>query len=124
MNYIQKRSYVMTNEYAEWLYNFIKEGKIYDDETAAYEMPEGENKEKLLLISHFQRYIEELAEKYNIENITNPENKFEILNYEFQIKDKFFNISTMSGQGACTFINKIDKPTKNYIKIEIKNTES
>jgi hypothetical protein len=117
MNYLEKRFYVETKEYADWLYNFIKKGQVYDDETAMYKMQEGEDKEKLLLISHFQRYIEELAEKYEVENITDPKNNFEVLNFEFQIRDRFFNITTMVGQGAITFVNEIDEPTKKYIKI-------
>ena len=44
-----------TQEYLDWLYNFVEVDKIYDDETALYEMEDGIDKENLLRISYLQK---------------------------------------------------------------------
>ncbi len=93
-----------TTEYLDWLYNFVKENKIYDDETALYEMEDGIDKENLLKISYLQTLVDMKARVQNVENILDEDNEFQILNYVFRYKDRLYQIDTMTGQGAVTFI--------------------
>lgn len=93
-----------TTEYLDWLYNFVEENKIYDDETALYEMEDGIDKENLLKISYLQTLVDMKARVQNVENILDEDNEFQILNYVFRYKDRLYQIDTMTGQGAVTFI--------------------
>ena len=93
-----------TTEYLNWLYDFVEEDKIYDDETALYEMEDGIDKENLLKISYLQTLVDMKAQVQNVENILDEDNEFQILNYVFKYKDRLYQIDTMTGQGAVTFI--------------------
>ena len=93
-----------TQEYLDWLYDFVEVDKIYDDETALYEMDDGIDKENLLRISYLQKLVDSKAQVQNVENILDKDNEFQILNYIFRYKDRLYQIDTMVGQGAVTFI--------------------
>lgn len=93
-----------TKEYLDWLYNFVEVDKIYDDETALYEMEDGKDKENLLKISYLQTLVDKKAQEQGVENILDENNEFQILNYVFRYKDRLYQIDTMTGQGAVTFV--------------------
>ena len=101
----EKYNYVSSKKYLDWLYDFVKSENVYDDESALYDMKKGLDKENLLLLSYLQTIVAEFAEQNHVENQLDKENEFECMNYVFKYKDKYFNITTMTGQGSCTFIN-------------------
>ena len=112
----EKINYTASKEYLEWLYNFIKPDKIYDDESALYLMTDSKDKENLLMISYLQKYIEVLATTQSIENKVDNENSFQALNYIFRYRDRYYQIDTMIGQGAITFISICKNPyNREYI---------
>ena len=95
---------VTSKEYLDWLYDYVKDDRTYDDETAPYKVKNETDRENLCRLSFLQKVIEDLSEENNVENIIDKENLFEAMNYNFKYRDKIFNISTMIGQGAITFI--------------------
>lgn len=114
----QKIEYTGSTEYLDWLYNYIKPEKIYDDETALYELKEGKDRENILKFSYLQKYIEEKAKELNIENIVDKDNEFQILNFVFSYKDRLYQIDTMIGQGAVTFVQLTDnKENRKVVKL-------
>lgn len=114
----EKIKYTGSEEYLEWLYNYIQPNKIYDDETALYELEEGKDRENVLKFSYLQRYIERKAEELDVENILDKDNEFQILNYIFSYKDKMYQIDTMVGQGAITFVSLTDnKENRKIVKL-------
>ena len=48
----EKIKYTGSEKYLEWLYNYIQPNKIYDDETALYELEEGKDRENVLKFSY------------------------------------------------------------------------
>lgn len=114
----EKIKYTGSEKYLEWLYNYIQPNKIYDDETALYELEEGKDRENVLKFSYLQRYIERKAEELDVENILDKDNEFQILNYIFSYKDKMYQIDTMVGQGAITFMSLTDnKENRKIVKL-------
>lgn len=99
-----KINFTGSKEYLDWLYDFVKADKIYDDETALYEMEDGIDKENLLKISYLQTLVDKKAQEQGVENILDEDNEFQILNYIFRYKDRLYQIDTMTGQGAITFV--------------------
>lgn len=114
---IDDRNTVTSKEYLDWLYSYIKDDRTYDDETAMYKVKDEKDRKNLCQLSYLQKVIEDLSENNNIENITDKENEFEILNYNFKYRDKTFNISTMIGQGAITFIEIAKDTNRDYIEL-------
>ena len=99
-----KINFTGSKEYLDWLYDFVKADRIYDDETALYEMEDGIDKENLLKISYLQTLVDKKAQEQGVENILDEDNEFQILNYIFRYKDRLYQIDTMTGQGAITFV--------------------
>ena len=67
-------------------------------------MEDGIDKENLLKISYLQTLVDKKAQEQGVENILDEDNEFQILNYIFRYKDRLYQIDTMTGQGAITFV--------------------
>ena len=105
--YEEKKNLVSSIKYLNWLYDFVKPNMVIDDETAYYEMQDGKDKENVALFPVLQEVISELADEQDVPNMLDETNEFQIYNYIFQYKDKFFQIDTITGQGSITFISLV-----------------
>lgn len=96
--YQEKIDYVTSDEYLKWLYLFISEHKAVADDSFLYKEENLERKNSML-VSYLQSY---LSEKY--ESTYYDEDGYE--HWIFKLKDKYFDIYTIVGQGACTYIEE------------------
>ena len=112
----QNEEIVKSKEYIEWLYNFVSQKGSIDDELVSYQC-EGIDKEYGSLISTFFYIMIEKANEENIKIYTEDECAFPNQIIYIQMKDKYFKLLTMHGQGSWTKIALLDKePQKEYIK--------
>lgn len=111
-NYIkeieEKRKIVSSDTYLTWLDKFIEENNTFCDDSWLYNQEEisKESYNNVILLSHFFSYVQELANKQNI--LTTSEEGDDETFY-LKLKNKYYSISTIYGQGAFTNISKIDK---------------
>lgn len=112
-----KRKLVSSREYIDWVYNNLssQNGEGFSDEDFAYS--DDPNKDKGVLLSQFLDYIHTLAVEQRVLNVPDKENGFETLNYVINIKDKYFAISMMCGQGSITFISEVQKPNHCCVRL-------
>lgn len=110
-NYIkeieEKRKIVSSDTYLTWLDKFIEENNTFCDDSWLYNQEEisKESYNNVILLSHFFSYVQELANKQNI--LTTSEEGDDETFY-LKLKNKYYSISTIYGQGAFTNISKID----------------
>lgn len=92
----EKIDYVTSNEYLKWLYLFVSEYKVISDDKFLYKK-EDLNRKNSILLSFLQSYLSEKYEStyYDEEGIEH---------FIFKIKDKYFDLYTIVGQGACTYV--------------------
>ena len=111
------RNKVSSKEYIDWLYNYVSENKSVDDEGALYQC-EGIDKENGSLVSYFLSYVKELAVNQRVMIANDEECEFYNEEVVVKIKDKYFNIFQMHGQGASTFIYLLDnEPEYAFVKL-------
>lgn len=97
---------VKSDKYKEWIYNyFINGGKHIDSESILYSDDET-NKEMGKHLSIFMMYISDLIEETDLLNLANHD-EYESESYNFKIKDKYFNICLIFGQGSLISINEL-----------------
>lgn len=113
-----KRKNVSSKSYIEWLYNFCDGINIkgFSDDDFLYK-EKCIDRQNSLLLSSFLDYVEDLAIQQRVLNFPNPKHEFETHNYVILIKDKFYEITNMCGQGSITFIELVEKPNFCYVKI-------
>lgn len=113
----ERISKVSSDEYIDWLYDYLSINKSVDDESALYKY-EGIDKEYGSLVSYFFGYVKELAKKQRVMIANDEECEFYNEEVVVKIKDKYFNIFQMHGQGASTFIYLLDnEPEYAFVKL-------
>lgn len=114
-NYFNKRQKtiekVSSNEYLDWLVEFIDKNGNFNDDTYLYNKEIDPNdRENTLLISYLQSVIEEKS----INQLALPtEDEDGEYIYYFKLKGNFYYIFTIVGQGALTCIYKLNEEPKN-----------
>lgn len=114
----RKEAIVKSEEYINWLCDFINIHKYFSDETWLYKREEisEEDYSNVELISTFFYYIGELADKQFI--LEESEDGYDTT-YYFKVKNKFYEITTIVGQGAITSIKEIEYSSEHlYILID------
>ena len=112
-----KREKVSSKEYIDWLYNCVSNNKQIDDESALYAY-EGIDAENGKLLSYFLNYVEVLAAQQRVLVWCDEECSFDNEQVVVKIKDKYFDILRMHGQGSWTSVKLMDKkPTHAYVKL-------
>ena len=108
---------VSSKEYIDWVYNYVSENKYVSDESTSYTY-ESINEENTKLLSAFLDYVEELAKQQRVLVTSDEECKFDSEQVVVKIKDKYFDIFRMYGQGSFTSINLLDRePNYAFVKI-------
>lgn len=113
----KRRNQVSSNEYIDWLYNYLSVNKSVDDESALYQY-EGIDKEYGSLVSYFLSYVKELAKKQRVMIASDEECEFYNQEVVVKIKDKYFKIFQIHGQGAWTCISPLEnEPDYAFVKL-------
>lgn len=101
-NYFQEHSQkldkVSSKEYQVWLYDYFLNKKVLSDESFLYE-EDSINRENSMLLSYLYEYIGTLGKSAYYD-----EEGWE--HFIFRIKDKCFDICTICGQGAITYVEE------------------
>lgn len=120
-SYIDKReeenAFVRSDEYLEWLSSFTKVHDSFSDETWLYDRDSISEADNLNVerISVFFHYISELAEKQHLFSAKDEGENI----YYFKLKGSYYEISTIIGQGAITFIHTISfDEEKDYVLVD------
>ena len=110
---------VSSKWYIDWLYNYVSANKHVNDESALYTY-EGIDAENGQLLSAFLDYVKELAVQQRVLVTSDEECGFDNEQVIVKIKDKYFEIFRMYGQGTWTSVNLLDKePEYAFVKIYI-----
>lgn len=108
---------VSSKEYINWLYEYVSANKHANDESATYTY-EGIDAENGQVLSAFLDYVEELAKEQRVLVVPDNECDFGSEQVVVKIKDKYFEIFRMYGQGSWTSIGLLDKePDYAFVKI-------
>ena len=108
---------VSSKWYIDWLYNYVSANKHVNDESALYTY-EGIDAENGQLLSAFLDYVKELAVQQRVLVTSDEECGFDNEQVIVKIKDKYFEIFRMYGQGTWTSVNLLDKePEYAFVKI-------
>ena len=99
---------VSSKEYIDWIYDYVSSNKHADDEGALYTY-EGVNAENGQLLSAFLDYVEELSKQQRVLVTSDDDFEFDSEQGTVKIKDKYFEILRMCGQGGWTSIGLGDK---------------
>lgn len=108
---------VSSKWYIDWLYDYVSTNKNANDESALYTY-EGIDAENGQLLSAFLDYVEELAVQQRVLVTSDNECEFDNEQVIVKIKDKYFEVFRMYGQGSWTSVNLLDKePDYAFVKI-------
>lgn len=111
------RKKVSSKEYIDWVYNYVSANKHANDESATYTY-EGIDAENGQVLSAFLDYVEELAKEQRVLIVPDDECDFGSEQVVVKIKDKYFEIFRMYGQGSWTSIGLLDEePDYAFVKI-------
>lgn len=115
---IEKRKQkASSREYIDWLYDYVSTNKNANDESALYTYKDidAENGQ---ILGAFLDYIKELATKQRVLVIPDEECEFDSEQVVVKIKDKYFEIFRMFGQGAWTSVSLLEnEPDYAYVKL-------
>ena len=109
MGFLEKYNIVRSEEYLNWLNNFIStlptksfsdEDFLYDDKIEQYD------KNNSQLVSYIDNYVATLAKEQRVFPRSDGTNDFVLY---FKLRNNFYSIYTIVGQGATTFIKMLDE---------------
>ena len=112
----EKERKVSSQEYIDWIYSYVSTNGGINDEEFLYS-EESIDKENADVLEYFLDYIEKLAVTQRVLVVTNEDLEFgeEVV---VKIKDKYFNVFRMQGQGSWTYISLLEnEPDYCYVKI-------
>lgn len=97
---------VSSQEYRDWIYDYIEKEGCIDSESLLYSKID-KDREYGKMLGVFLMYINDMVAESDCENIATGED-FEVEKYIFKIKDNYYDIVLLIGQGSLISINKID----------------
>ena len=113
----KNKNKVSSKEYIDWVYDYVSVNKHADDEDAIY-VYEGIDAEYGQILGSFLDYVKELAIQQRVLVIPADYCEFDSEQITIKIKDKYFEIFRMYGQGSWTSIGLLDKePDYAFVKI-------
>ena len=115
----EKKKLVSSKEYIDWLYNYVSTNKNIDDESALY-VYQGIDAQYGQIVGTFLDYVEELAESQKVLISSDEDCNFPNEKVIVKIKDKYFELFRMYGQGSLTSVTLLDKePTYNFVRLSL-----
>lgn len=113
----KNREKISSKEYIDWVYDYVSVNKHADDEGALY-VYEGIDAENGQVLSAFLDYVKELATQQRVLVTSADDCHFDSEQATVKIKDKYFEIFRMHGQGSWTSIGLLDEePDYAFVKI-------
>ena len=107
---------VKSTEYIDWLYDALaRRNGFLNGELILYANDEKDAQNGALL-SVFLMYVGDLISETDIENIADPA-QCEVEKYLIQIKDKYFDICDLYGQGSVIFISELKEKPSSYFNL-------
>lgn len=107
-----------SQEYIDWLYNYVCTNKQLDDADALYSK-DTEVTENGGLLSYFFEHVTKLARQQDVPVTSDDDFMFYNEEVNVKIHDKYFNLFTMCGQGAITGITLLEEePSGAYVKLQ------
>lgn len=115
---IEKRKQkVSSKEYIDWLYDYVSINKNANDESALY-IYKDIDAENGQILGAFLDYIKELAIKQRVLVVPDEECEFDSEQVVVKIKDKYFEIFRMFGQGSWTSVSLLEnEPDYAFVKL-------
>lgn len=108
---------VSSKEYIDWIYEYVTANNHVDDEGALYTY-EGVDAENGQILGAFLDYVKEIGIQQRVLVISDDECEFENEKVSIKIKDMYFEVFRMYGQGSWTSVNLLDKePDYAYVKL-------
>lgn len=108
---------VSSKEYIDWIYNYVSDNKQVDEESAAL-ICKGIDSENGKILGTFLDYVKDLAIQQRVLVIQGDKYGFDSEQVVINIKDRYFELFRMYGQGSWTSINLMDKnPGYAYVKL-------
>jgi len=117
-----RRHHVSSAEYISWLYHYVTLHNRADDESALYRC-QGKDSINGQLLSDFFDYVKELSAQQGTHPVKDPFCTFENEELAFRIKDKFFTIYRMFGQGSWTSVSLCLKDPLFYVQLPSDNID-
>lgn len=115
----KRKEQVSSKEYIDWLYDFVIKNNGANDESALYTY-EGTDAENGKLLSCFMSYVQKLAKEQRVTIVPDEECSFPSEVLAVKIKDKYFEVFTMYGQGSFTSVNLLEKePDFAYVRLPL-----
>lgn len=112
-----RRQKVSSKEYIDWLYDYVSTHGHSDDESALY-IYKGIDSENGQLLSSFINYIKDLASQQKVPIISDDECMFGNEQVIVKIKDKYFDVFRMDGQGSWSSVVLLEKePDGAYVTL-------
>lgn len=116
-SYKEKKSIVSSKEYIDWLYDYVTENASVDDDNAMY-VYEGIDSDNGLILGFFLDYVEELANVQRVLVVADNECMFDNEEVVVKIKDKYFKVFRMYGQGSWTCVSLLnEEPDYAYVRL-------
>lgn len=113
----ERQNKVSSQEYIDWVYNFISANKHADNESTLYTY-EGIDKDNGEILGAFLNFVEDKAKEQRVLVVPDDDCDFDNEEVNIKIRDKFFKIFRMYGQGSWTSIGLLDKePECAYVKL-------
>lgn len=113
----ERKKIVSSKEYLDWFYNYISANKKIDDESALYIYQDIDAKYGQIL-GAFLDYVEELAGSQKVPISSDEECDFPNEKVIVKIKDKYFELFRIYGQGSLTSVTLLnEEPTYNFVKL-------
>jgi hypothetical protein len=106
---------IKSQEYIDWLYNYLNENKYLNSENLLYDDDKTNSKNGELLFL-FLQYINDLIDETDLPNLANPD-EYESERYIIKIKDKYYDLCVIFGQGSIMFINELKEQPEEYLVI-------
>lgn len=108
---------VKSKDYIEWLYEYLKENKNLNSENILYEENK-KNAEYGGLLFLFLLYINDLIDETDLENLADY-NEYEAEKYNLKIKDKYYELCVITGQGSILFISELSDLPNNFLDLSV-----
>ena len=113
----EREKKVSSKEYIDWLYDYVSTNKHANDESASYTY-EGIDAENGQILGAFLDYVKSLAAQQRVLIVPDEECDFDSEQVVIKIKDKYFEIFRMYGQGSWTSAKLLEEePDYAFVKI-------
>lgn len=103
-----------------WLYEYAHRGPVSNED---YFDEEDKNRENASLLSYFYEYVRKVSIRQRVMEVYLTKEEFPTYEYIIRIKDRYFRVQLIVGQGTMTWVQECEKPDFSYVVISEKEEE-